>query len=118
MHQRQPASCAIDRVYGGAGACQFGLYRRGAVARQPMRPVLIARLQRLLDDQPAKSGAIDEQVAFDELARVQHQRFDESGFAVLPDFLDLAFNALDAETFGKTAAGILRTGWHRSGTHS
>ena len=46
----------------------------GAVAGQPVRPVLVAGLQRLLDQQPAEATAVDEQVAVDAAAIVEPQR--------------------------------------------
>src|SRR5690606_8029442 len=39
-----------------------------AVARQPMTPIHVARFERLLDEQPAKAGAVDEEIALDTLA--------------------------------------------------
>ena len=84
-------------------AHRFGLHGHRAVAGQPLVPVLVAGLEGLLDEQPAKAGAVDEQVTFDGLARIQHQRFDEAALAVLLDLADLALDASHAELLGELA---------------
>ena len=86
---------AIARVYGRHAAGGLGLHGQRAVGRQPVAPILVAGLERLFDQQAAKAGAIDEQVAFDARAVFQHQRSDEAALAVLLDAGDLAFDAPD-----------------------
>ena len=75
-----------------------GLHRNRAVAGQPVVPVLIAGFQRLLDQQAAEAGAIDEQVTFDHLAIVQHQRLDVATVGILAHFLDHALDPVDPVT--------------------
>ena len=58
-------------------------HRDRAVAGQPVRPVLVAGIQRLLDQQPAKARAVDEQVALDDRDRRRAStEFDEAALAV------------------------------------
>ncbi len=64
-----------------------------AVAGQPVRVIVVPRLQRLLDQQATKARAIDEEVAFYTLARIHLQRRDVSALGILLDFVDLAFLA-------------------------
>ena len=71
MRHCQPASRAMDRVYGMAGPDGLGLQRHGAVAEQVVRPVLVAHVQCIADEQPAEARAVDEQVAFDHVAVVE-----------------------------------------------
>src|SRR6185437_9509411 len=71
-----------------------------AVARQPMRPVLVAGVQGLLDQQPAETGAIEEQVALDAFAAFQYHRLDETVVA--------AQLHIDDRAFGTTHPQILR----------
>ena len=49
---------------------KVGLQRQRAVVAQPLAPVLVPGLERLFDQQAAKAGAVDEEVAFDALARL------------------------------------------------
>ena len=74
-----------------------------AVARQPVRPVLVAGLQRLLDQQAAKAGAIDEQVAVDPLRRLRAPPRRRSRRPARSDVDDLAFDALHAARLGVAA---------------
>ena len=78
-----------------------------AIAGQPVRPVLVAGLQRLLDQQAAESRAVDEQVAGDARAALQRDGFDEAVFAAQLHVDDFAFDALDAARLG-VAAQVLR----------
>src|SRR3954452_13924277 len=68
--------------------------RRGdrAVARQPVSPVLVTGLERLLDEQAAESRAVDEQLALDDLSVRHLDRFDVPILTVLPDVGDLALD--------------------------
>src|SRR5207248_5836861 len=43
-------------------AAELARHRKRPVARQPLRPILKSGLERLLDQQPAKAGAIDEKI--------------------------------------------------------
>src|SRR4026209_2724944 len=63
------APSGLVRVTGGARGrrrIDHRLERAGAVAGQPVVPVFEAGLERALDEQPAKSGAVDEEVALDD----------------------------------------------------
>src|SRR4051812_46171064 len=73
----------------------------GAIARKPLRPVLVSGLERLLDQQPAKAGAVDEELAFDDPAVGKLHRFDESVLAAKLDVDDLAFDPVDAVALGE-----------------
>jgi hypothetical protein len=66
-------------------------------------PVLESRLQRALDEQAAKAGAVDEEVALDDLALFELERFDESGGRVGAHLLDLALDAFHALGLGQPA---------------
>jgi hypothetical protein len=87
---RGGARIGRDRVHAFAG------HGQRAVARQPVRPVLVAGLQGLLDQQPAEARAVDEQFAIDALAAFQRHRFDEAVVGALVHLADLAFDALHA----------------------
>ena len=64
-----------------------------------MHPVFISGLQRLLDQEPAEAGAVDEQVAFDHPAIGEGDRFDEAVLRSKLRLNDLAFDALNARAF-------------------
>src|SRR5262249_34407080 len=85
-----------------------GLHRQPAIGRQPLAPVLIAGLERLLDQQPAEAGAIDEQVALELFAGFEFERGDEAALAILTDPADPPLDAAPAEFCGEPAeeAGI------------
>src|SRR5690349_24156474 len=70
-----------------------------AIGGQPMAPVLVAGLQRFLDEQAAESGAIDEEIAGNAPAILQVQRLDESALGVLIHSDDLPFDAHRAALF-------------------
>ena len=88
---------------GARGAGGGGLHRQRAVGGEPVRPILEPRFQRLLDQQAAKAGAVDEQIAFDQCAIVQRQRGDVAAFAIAPHLFDAAFMAGDTQFLGKIA---------------
>src|SRR5690606_15712197 len=95
-----PAGRARGRTRVRCDAMRRGsLHRERAVGRQPLAPILVARLERLFDEQAAKARAIDEQIAFDARAVFHDERGHVAGFAVLLDARDLAFDALDALRF-------------------
>lgn len=77
-----------------------------AVAGQPLAPVVIAGLQRLLDQQAAQARAVEEEVAFDGLAARQLHSSDATVLA-LAHFDDLALHALHAALL-RVAAQIAR----------
>ena len=79
------------------------LHGDGAVAGQPARPVLIAGLQRLLDQQAAKAAAIYEEVAVDARAVLQIEALDEAGFGMQRDVRHPAFDAAHAARLGEAA---------------
>src|SRR5690606_1868111 len=72
-----------------------------AIARQPARPFVVACFERLLDEQTAETGAVDEQVAFDRRAALHRERFDPAVLAALTNRHDFAFYALDTALLGK-----------------
>src|SRR5690349_12714035 len=76
-------------------ADEFRLHGRRAIARQPLRPVVVARLQSLLDEQTPEARAVDEEVPADSLARFENERLDETGFRVLTHLANLALDAGD-----------------------
>src|SRR4051812_36498407 len=84
-------------------APEFARHHERPVARQPLRPILKAGPERLLDQQPAKTGTIDEEVAFDARTALQDQRFDKARFGGLRDFDNSALGAHYARGFGDTA---------------
>ena len=79
------AECALpahvpggrERVRGERPGALTG-HGDGAVTRQPVRPVLVSGLQRALDQQAPKTGAVEVQIGLDALAALQHQACDES----------------------------------------
>ena len=64
---------AIGLGHYGNVAHGGGLRGQRAVVEQPLRPVGVAHAQRLADQQGAEAGAVDEQVALDDLPILQHQ---------------------------------------------
>src|SRR5882672_9040261 len=90
------------RIRRGRGDPLAG-HRERAVAGQPVAPVLVTRVQRLLDEQPAKTRAVDEQVAGDFAAIGELHGIDEAVFTVLLHVYDLAFDTLDAIRFAEAA---------------
>src|SRR5690606_24527933 len=78
-------------------------YADRTIARQPARPFVIARLERLLDEQATKAGAVDEEVAFDRRAALHRERLDPPVLTALANADDLALDALDAAPLGKCA---------------
>src|SRR5690606_25247266 len=77
-------------------------YRHGAVAWQPMAPIFVTRLECLLDQQAAKAGAVDEEIAFDTLAAFEHDRRDEPVLAPLLHVHNLPFGTNHAPLLGVT----------------
>ena len=67
-----------------------------------MRPIVIADVQRLFDQQRAKAGAVEEQVALDPLATIERQRGDIAGLSVQFDAGDLSFDPRRPVALGHT----------------
>ena len=80
-------------------AAGFARHRNRPVARQPLAPVVIARLERLLDEQAAKSGAVDEQVGARDFAGIERDGVDETRLGVEVGADDLPFGPDDAVRF-------------------
>ena len=72
-----------------------GRHGKRAVARQPLAPVLELGAHGLPDQQRAKTRAVDEEVALEPAAIVEHDRGDVAFVAAL-DACDLAFDLGDA----------------------
>src|SRR5258708_6182 len=70
-----------------------------AVTRQPVRPVLVTRLQRLLDEQTAKTRSIDEEVGLDPFAAVEGQRPDETVLTAQLNIHHLPFRPTNSAPF-------------------
>ena len=85
-----------------SGAGPRARHRHRAIARQPVRPILVAGLQRLLDQQAAEARAIDEEIGLDLPAALERDRGDVA-ILVHADIDDLAFGALDPVLLGKAA---------------
>ncbi len=100
MRQRQPASCRRWRGYRGWDRHGLARHGRGAVAGQPVGPLLVACLHRLLDQQAPEAGAIDEQVALDPPAAFQGHGLQEAVLAAQGHVQDLALGARDAARLG------------------
>ena len=77
--------------------------RPGAIAGQPVRPVLIASAQRLLDQQAAHPRAIDEEIALQHIPAIGGERADEARLGMLVDPADLALETLHAPRLGQLA---------------
>ena len=79
-------------------------HRDRAVAGQPVRPVVVAGLQRAFDQQAAKARAVDEQIALDRVARSRSVTCATSPSpSRMPDVDDLAFDAPHAARLGIAA---------------
>ncbi len=73
---------------------------QGAVTGKGVAPIDIARLQRILDQQAAETGAVDEQVAGDSLSLVEMHRCHKARFRILGNMGDLALDAFDTAGLG------------------
>ena len=82
-------------------AHRSGLHRHGAVAVQPVRPVLVGHLQRLADQQAAEARAVDEQVALQCGAGIQPDGLDAAALGVGLHADDPALDALHAEALAE-----------------
>ena len=68
-----------------------------------MRPVLVPDAQILTDEQGAKAGAIEEEVALNALAIVERERGNVATFSIKLDLVDLAFDTSSAVAFRHAA---------------
>ena len=75
----------------------------GAVAGQPARPVLPRLCHGVAEQQAAEAGAVDEQVAFDRVARVEAERADVAAHGILVHRHDPRFGPARAVRFSKAA---------------
>ena len=106
LQRDSPLPAGFVRGGAGEGIGIAGIGGRdgdGAVAGQPVRPILIAGFQLLLDQQAAKARAIDEQVARDLLAVGERHRFDEAVSRAQRGVDDLALDPPDAARLGIAA---------------
>src|SRR5947209_16723591 len=83
------------------GPCTW--YRDRAITLQPLGPGFEPGLELLFDEQPAKTRAIDEQVAFDAGAAGEQHRRNVAVLLIAFDRDDLAFVPQDAALFGESA---------------
>src|SRR3546814_12845706 len=81
-----------------------------AVARQPRAPVLEPRLHHLLDQQPAKPRAIDEQIARDFAPVGKRDVLDQAALAVSRRIDDAALDARPPAGLGKPAQQDRKSG--------
>ena len=95
-------ACAFG---GGAGVGRevgkpLARHRLRAVAGQPTAPVAIARAQRLAQEQRAKSGAVDEEIALDLALAFEPDRLDVAALSIALYRHHHAFGADYAALFG------------------
>jgi hypothetical protein len=103
MRHCQPASRAVERVYGVvAGTRSQGTASR-AIAGQPFSPVFVARVQRLLDEQAAESRAVDEEVRLDDAPVGEFHGLDEAVLAAQLDVHRPCLRAPHAVGLGELA---------------
>src|SRR5437879_7954158 len=101
---RLPRRCVSRGTGEWIGSARIAArHRDRPVARQPVRPVIVAGAERLLDEQPAKSGAVDEQVALDNTAAGEGNRLYVAALAVELHIDDLALDPERAASFGVAA---------------
>src|SRR5205085_11300790 len=85
-----PASAARGRTGERIGRpCQLAGHGDRSVARQPLAPVLVTGAELLLDQQPAKARAVDEQLALDRRSAGKRDRPDQTTVTIelcLDDF--------------------------------
>ena len=79
----------------------FGLHRDRAVVGQPVAPIVEAGMQRAFDQQRAKAGAVEEQIALDPHAAVESKRGDIAAFAVQLDRGNASLDPRRAVLFGE-----------------
>src|SRR6185312_12212410 len=101
--------------------------REGAIAGQPLPPVLEAALQCTLDKEATEPRTVDEEIAFDARAALEHHRLDEAVLAAQPYVHDFSLGSLHSSSLGVRAQhadkqcgieleGVLDAG-HRAGAH-
>src|SRR5260221_3830295 len=82
--QAAPPSCR-PCIRSQAVAAVIAGYRQGSVARQPVVPILPADAELAAEQERAKTGAIDEEVACDPFARLHRQGEDRGELGVAFD---------------------------------
>src|SRR5438552_2050813 len=93
-----------DRTRVGSGCFDLArLNGERAVGWKPVGPVLELLAQYLANQQRAKAGAVDEQVARDLLTRFEDQRLDIAALAMLAHIGNLALDPLHSRLFGEPA---------------
>src|SRR6185437_4851362 len=111
MLQRDlPLPARIARGYESAGAgwrAALAVHDHGPIAGQPLTPVLVAGVERALDEQASKAAAVDEEIRAQTLAALQGERFDESIRAADRYVSDMTLSAQDTARLG-VAAQIAR----------
>src|SRR6185437_714859 len=70
------------------------------IAGKPLTPILVARPEGSLDEQPLKAAAVEEKIRADALACLQSHRLDESIRAADRHVADVTFGALHAPRLG------------------
>ena len=81
-----------------------------------MRPILVSRLQRLLDQETPEAGAVDEQVGVHDLAVVEPDTVDKPVVRAERDVDHLAFAPHDAARLGEfSQIGGIETGVEMEG---
>src|SRR3546814_12429437 len=103
MIRRPPRSTRTDTLFP-----YTTLFR--SVARQPRAPVLEPRLHHLLDQQPAKPRAIDEQIARDFAPVGKRDVLDQAALAVSRRIDDAALDARPPAGLGKPAQQDRKSG--------
>ena len=106
LQRNAPLPPRLSRGGPGVGRQRPGVLARhgqSPVAGQPVAPVLIAGLQRPLDQEPAKARAVDVESAAHFAAVLEFQGPDIAGLAIQGHIRDLAFYPRDAEAFGVPA---------------
>src|SRR5690242_9725716 len=95
-----PPGFARDRERVGL-EIRGALRRHGesAIARQPFVPRLVPSLERLLDQEAAKAGAVDEEIRRKLLASFERDRFDEAIGASQAHVDDLTIEPAHAPLF-------------------
>ena len=103
LERNAPLPARRVRGRAGVGQERVGPRRRdrdGAVAGQPVRPVLEADAELLAEQQAAESRAVDEQVAAHAPVVLEPHGGDEPSLAILLDADDPALDPLGAVRFG------------------
>ena len=68
-----------------------------------MSPFFVTGLKRLLDEESAEAGTVEEKVALDDLSRFECHRLDEARVWTLTDLVNDALNPYDAFRLAKAS---------------